>query len=221
MQLIQFVNKNDDAVEQGDVVVISRKQAQLFHGPHREIYPEVDLTDAAYDTSVCGVVAELYADFKVEEITREGEEEQAIATAVAGPEPEEEEDEDAGARQSAKPKRGEKTAKRAQAEKNEPAAQAESAPPQTFSQEEFDALDRTRVGPGQRGFMVVLGTYGHCKVDADIAPVSVGDVLTTSPTKGHAQKVLDASKATGAVVGKALGSLKKGKGTIPVIVTLQ
>jgi len=218
MQLIQFVNKNDDAVEQGDVVVISRKQAQLFHGPHREIYPEVDLTDAAYDTSVCGVVAELYADFKAEEVTREGVEEQAVSTAAAEPE---EEEEDAGARQSARPKRGEKTAKRAQAEKSEPAAQAESAPPQAFSQEEFDALDRTRVGPGQRGFMVVLGTYGHCKVDADIAPVSVGDVLTTSPTKGHAQKVLDASKATGAVIGKALGSLKKGKGTIPVIVTLQ
>jgi hypothetical protein len=216
MQLIQFVNKNDEAVEQGDVVVISRKQAQLFHGLHREIYPEVDLTDADYDTRVCGVVAELYADIKVEEITREGEEEQAVATAAAG-----QEEEDAGARQSAKPKRGEKTAKRAQAEKNEPAAQAESAPPQVFSQEEFDALDRTRIGPGQRGFMVVLGTYGHCKVDADIAPVSVGDVLTTSPTKGHAQKVLDPSKATGAVIGKALGSLKKGKGTIPVIVTLQ
>ncbi len=219
MQLIQFVNKNDEAVEQGDVVVISRKQAQLFHGPHREIYPEVDLTDADYDTRVCGVVAELYAEPKVEATTREGEEEPAVAAAEA--EPEEEEEEDAAAKQSAKPKRGEKTAKRASAEKGEPAAQAESAPPQAFSPEEFDALDRTRVGPGQRGFMVVLGTYGHCKVDADIAPVSVGDVLTTSPTKGHAQKVLDPSKATGAVIGKALGSLKKGKGTIPVIVALQ
>jgi len=220
MQLIQFVNKNDEAVERGDVVVIGRKQAQLFHGPHREIYPEVDLTDEEYDIRVCGVVAELYADIKFEEIRREGEEGQAVETAAAEPE-EKGEGEDAGARQAAKPKRGEKTAKRAQAEKSEPAAQAESAPPQAFSQEEFDALDRTRVGPGQRGFMVVLGTYEHCKVDADIAPVSVGDVLTTSPTKGHAQKVLDPSKATGAVIGKALGALKKGKGTIPVIVTLQ
>jgi hypothetical protein len=45
--------------------------------------------------------------------------------------------------------------------------------------------------------------------------------LTTSPTKGHAQKVTDPSKAVGAIVGKALASLKKGKGMIPVIVTLQ
>lgn len=38
---------------------------------------------------------------------------------------------------------------------------------------------------------------------------------------GHAQKVLDPSKATGAIIGKALGALEKGKGRIPVLVTLQ
>jgi hypothetical protein len=58
-------------------------------------------------------------------------------------------------------------------------------------------------------------------VDADIAPIQVGDLLTTSPTKGHAQKVLDPAKATGAIIGKSLGSLKKGKGKIPVIAKLQ
>jgi hypothetical protein len=60
-----------------------------------------------------------------------------------------------------------------------------------------------------------------CKVDADIAPIGVGDLLTTSPTKGHAQKVLDSSKAVGAILGKALGSLKKGKGRITVLVMLE
>ena len=73
---------------------------------------------------------------------------------------------------------------------------------------------------GQIGWMVTLGTFAHCKVDADIAPIKVGDLLTTSPTRGHAQKVLDPSQASGAIVGKALGSLETGKGKIPVLVTL-
>ena len=51
--------------------------------------------------------------------------------------------------------------------------------------------------------MVTLGAFAHCKVDADIAPIQVGDLLTTSPTKGHAQKVLDPQKAVGAIIGKA------------------
>jgi hypothetical protein len=59
-----------------------------------------------------------------------------------------------------------------------------------------------------------------CNVDADIAPIRPGDLLTTSPTKGHAQKVLDVSRAAGAIIGKALGSLEKGKGKITVLVAL-
>lgn len=60
-----------------------------------------------------------------------------------------------------------------------------------------------------------------CKVDADIAPIVAGDLLTTSPTKGYAQKVLDPVKSAGAIIGKALGSLIRGKGEIMVLVTLQ
>jgi hypothetical protein len=83
------------------------------------------------------------------------------------------------------------------------------------------ALDKTRVGQGQVGLMVTLGAFAHCKVDADIAPIEVGDLLTTSETKGHAQKVTDPARAVGAILGKALGSLKEGKGRIPIMVTLQ
>jgi hypothetical protein len=92
---------------------------------------------------------------------------------------------------------------------------------QSFTPEELEKLDRTKVGSGQIGWMVTLGAFAHCKVDADIAPIKVGDLLTTSPTRGHAQKVLDPSQAFGAIVGKALGSLEKGKGKIPVLVMLQ
>lgn len=81
-------------------------------------------------------------------------------------------------------------------------------------------------GPGkvadrQMGYMVTMGAFSYCKVDADIAPVAIGDLLTTSPTKGHAQKVLEPERALGAILGKALGALDKGKGTIPILVMLQ
>jgi hypothetical protein len=72
------------------------------------------------------------------------------------------------------------------------------------------------------GLMVTLGSYAHCKVDADIAPIVAGDLLTTSQTAGHAQK-LDSAAAMhpGIVIAKALSSLEKGRGVIPVLVSHQ
>jgi len=92
---------------------------------------------------------------------------------------------------------------------------------QAFTLDELENLDRTKIAPGQIGHLVVGGICVICKVDADVAPIKAGDLLTTSDTKGHAQKVVDSTKAVGAVLGKALGSLRKGKGTIPVLVALQ
>lgn len=80
---------------------------------------------------------------------------------------------------------------------------------------------REQVKESQMGRMVTLGAYSFCKVDADIAPIETGDLLTTSPTPGHAQKVTDRAKAVGAIIGKALAPLASGKGKIPVLVTLQ
>ena len=57
-----------------------------------------------------------------------------------------------------------------------------------------------------------------CKVDADIAPVIAGDLLTTSPTLGHAQKAGDPAGCAGAIIGKALTSLAGGRGEILVLV---
>jgi hypothetical protein len=201
MNFIQFVNKHDDVLEQGDVVVIGKKQSRLLRGPQGEICPEVDLTATAYDPRACGVVVALHAEVQFEEVKQQDE--QAA----------EESPEDAK-----KGKRASRTDKSAKSNKADDAAAPDS---KKFTREELESLDLTRVGPGQQGFMVVLGVYDHCKIDADIAPVEVGDLLTTSSTKGHAQKVLDPAKATGAVIGKALGALKKGKGKIPVLVTLQ
>lgn len=61
----------------------------------------------------------------------------------------------------------------------------------------------------------------YCKVDADHAPIQVGDLLTTSDIQGHAMKAEDPREAFGAVIGKALGSLKTGRGLIPILIALQ
>lgn len=60
-----------------------------------------------------------------------------------------------------------------------------------------------------------------CKVDAAYGTVAIGDLLTTSPTPGHAMKAGDPLSAFGAVIGKALRPLGGGQGLIPVLVSLQ
>jgi hypothetical protein len=68
---------------------------------------------------------------------------------------------------------------------------------------------------------VALTGKVFCKVDAEYASVHVGDLLTTSPTPGYAMKATDATKAFGAVVGKALRSLEGGQALVPILVALQ
>src|SRR5262249_19461998 len=60
-----------------------------------------------------------------------------------------------------------------------------------------------------------------CRVDAECAPIEVGDLLTTSQTPGHAMKVTDSAKAFGCVIGKALRPLREGRDLIPILIALQ
>ena len=66
-----------------------------------------------------------------------------------------------------------------------------------------------------------------CKVDATSAPIHAGDLLTTSDNPGYAMKavpdVINGHKyyPDGTILGKAMGSLDSGTGTIEVLVTLQ
>lgn len=60
-----------------------------------------------------------------------------------------------------------------------------------------------------------------CKVDAGYGSIEIGDLLTTSPTLGHAMKALEPLKAFGAVIGKALQPLREGQGLVPILVALQ
>jgi hypothetical protein len=61
----------------------------------------------------------------------------------------------------------------------------------------------------------------YCKVDAQYAAIEVGDLLTTSPTPGHAMKADDPLKAFGSVIGKALRPLETGQGLVPILIALQ
>lgn len=74
------------------------------------------------------------------------------------------------------------------------------------------------LGIEQQEVPIALCGRVPCNVDADIAPIAIGDLLTTSPTPGRAQKVLDRSEAVGAIVGKAMEPLAAGKGRILVLV---
>ena len=51
--------------------------------------------------------------------------------------------------------------------------------------------------------------------------IKPGDLLTTSNTPGYAMKAANYRRAQGAVIGKAMTSLKKGRGMVLVLVTLQ
>jgi hypothetical protein len=61
----------------------------------------------------------------------------------------------------------------------------------------------------------------YCKVDAQYGPIQVGDLLTTSPTAGHAMRAVDPLKAFGAVIGKALRPLHSGQSLVPILIALQ
>jgi hypothetical protein len=77
--------------------------------------------------------------------------------------------------------------------------------------------------PAASGGSVAVALVGrvYCKVDADPAPIAVGDLLTTSARPGFAMKAVDPSRAFGAVLGKALLPLPDGQGMIPILVALQ
>jgi len=68
---------------------------------------------------------------------------------------------------------------------------------------------------------VALSGRVWCWVDATAAPVHPGDLLTTSSAPGVAMRAIDASRARGATLGKAMTSLERGTGLVLVLVTLQ
>jgi len=80
-------------------------------------------------------------------------------------------------------------------------------------------LDR-RTTEGHRAPLAMVGKV-YCKVDASFGAIEVGDLMTTSPTPGHAMKASDPTRAFGAVLGKALRAHAEGRGLVPILVSLQ
>jgi hypothetical protein len=78
-------------------------------------------------------------------------------------------------------------------------------------------------GTNEAGGNVPLAIVGivPCKVTAANGPINPGDLLVSSATPGHAMKGTDRSRMLGAVVGKAMESLREGTGVIRVLVSLQ
>jgi hypothetical protein len=60
----------------------------------------------------------------------------------------------------------------------------------------------------------------YALADAAHGAIEPGDLLTTSDTPGHAMKVMDDSRAHGAILGKAMTGLAEGRGLVLVLVTL-
>lgn len=73
---------------------------------------------------------------------------------------------------------------------------------------------------GQHPVALTGRVYAWCDADA-AGPIEPGDLLTSSDTPGHAMKAADAARAPGATIGKAMSSLKHGKGLVLVLVSLQ
>jgi hypothetical protein len=85
----------------------------------------------------------------------------------------------------------------------------------------------TREGgnPGEQ--IIAVAGRVPCRVDASNGAIQEGDLLTTSSRPGYAMKAepIEVSGRTfypsGTVLGKAMGTLESGTGTIDVLVTLQ
>ena len=78
----------------------------------------------------------------------------------------------------------------------------------------------------QKGFNdggenVALSGRVYALADTSNGAIKPGDLLTSSDTPGHCMKVSDHKRAQGAIIGKAMSSLKKGKGLVLVLVSLQ
>jgi len=190
-------NVDGSQLETGDVVVVSGTSDALS-GDAPVL--SVRKATAAYDTGVAGVVERgLYVPDAATKATYEAEQ-SALRAA---------------------------TSARVEADRKAIAAGVKMdhsklpIPSMTISdaQGTVHSTQDTTVAPGGYARLVTRGTFKTVKVDAGFGAIHVGDLLTTSSNPGHAMKVTDKVAAIGAIIGKALGNLEQGTGTIPVMIT--
>ena len=63
--------------------------------------------------------------------------------------------------------------------------------------------------------LVALTGLVECRVDSGYGAIRAGDLLTSSPTPGHAMRAVD--PLPGTVLGEALGPLDSGYGSLKVV----
>jgi hypothetical protein len=69
--------------------------------------------------------------------------------------------------------------------------------------------------------VVALAGRVYVKAEAVSAPIIPGDQLTSSAIPGTAMKAADRARTQGAVIGKAMTGLERGRGLVLVLVSLQ
>jgi hypothetical protein len=74
------------------------------------------------------------------------------------------------------------------------------------------------VSPDEYVTVVTLGAFTGIGADPSYGPVHAADLLVASSTHGCAKRSIAAGAGT--VIGKALGPLQRGVGSVPVLVTL-
>jgi hypothetical protein len=77
-----------------------------------------------------------------------------------------------------------------------------------------------KTGGDKRLPIAIMGKV-YCRVDASPKPIRSGDLLTTSNRRGHAMRAMPGRRSLGAIIGKALASMRSGQGLVPVLVSLQ
>ena len=86
------------------------------------------------------------------------------------------------------------------------------------TEENGEVLESESILTGEYVNVVTSGTFGWINVDASSASIAPGDLLVSSSNPGLA--MVSTAPSPGTVIGKALGTLEEGAGTIPVLVTL-
>ena len=99
------------------------------------------------------------------------------------------------------------------AERFEEARRNGNVTEQTQLWDQLETTFRTSHAP------VALSGTVECKVDASFGPIRVGDILTTSPTPGHAMRAT--GDQPGTIIGKALQGLDEGTGKIRMLVMMR
>jgi len=82
-------------------------------------------------------------------------------------------------------------------------------------------LSLSQHGRLEEGRHVALVGRVYCLADAAYGPIRPGDRLCTSNTPGHAMRAADSGRASGAVLGKAMSSLERGRGLVLVLIQPQ